>query len=50
MGWAAPCVAAYVPPASLANFLMMDLAKFSLISVCRGTGWDCLVKGLVYQS
>ena len=32
------------------RFSMIDLARYSLISLCRGTGWDCLLLALVYQS
>src|SRR5205085_2912748 len=35
---------------SLPSFLIIDLASCSLISLWRGTGCDCLVCGLVYQS
>ena len=32
------------------SFLMIDLARCSLISLCLGTGCDCRVSGFVYQS
>ncbi len=35
---------------SLKSFLIIDFAKFSLISLCLGTAWDCLVLVFEYQS